>query len=287
MSGYKEVTKKKIGIVYLFLILFLPLNVYGKEITVQFFDEQQGLLDSQVLEEGEVVELPSYTKEGYIFEGYNTMPDGSGTWLRNNMISESGDYYAILIKRQYTVSYYLEGALYSVQQVDYMDQAPNLIPEEKEGYEFLGWGNLEDVREDRLLYSEYELKPVEDEDHTALDREGKEKLESDTEKEALLEEQVEYHEQVKGDEVEKEELEVSYDLLNVDEGEEEIQEILESSKEEQVVGIKDYNSEVEDDDRKTKKKGKPIFYIVSFLAVSIIFFFLLQKLQKSEPKKDS
>ena len=87
------------------------------------------------LYEGDAITLPEPpTKEGYTFTGWDNLPE--------TMPAEDVTANAVFTVNKYTVNYYLDGELYTSQEVAYGDAITQPEPPEKEGYTFTGWDNL-------------------------------------------------------------------------------------------------------------------------------------------------
>lgn len=265
-----------------FFLLFTSLKVQAQEVTVRFFDEQNQLLDTQILDSKSPALLPSYTREGYIFHGYNTQPDGSGEWIADNVIYEDQDYYAILSKRSYHVSYYLEDTLLQTVEVPYMELPPDIPVDEKEGYEFRGWV-IEEICEDTYLYSGYDKSPVDSLDDDTSE-EGEETID-----ETVVDETKEVVEEVETESIREEEVVISKELIYADGDRKEVLELpkfkknLKNKKSDSVADTQ--SNQVDNKSQHSKSQSLRWIYIVFFLSVFSLSFIILSKLIKNNRKK--
>ena len=111
---------------------------------------------------GEVHVLFGARKEGYIFLGWNTSPDGSGRYVEALIGQEEPlRLYAVFSPKTYSVRYVYEGNYAGTEQnPNYIvfGERVDLLPVGRYGYEFLGWydapegGNkIERIDESNLL----------------------------------------------------------------------------------------------------------------------------------------
>ena len=85
--------------------------------------------------EGAAITLPEPpTKEGYTFTGWDNLPE--------TMPARDVTVNAVFTVNKYKVNYYLDGALYTSQEVAYGAAITLPEPPTKEGYTFTGWDNL-------------------------------------------------------------------------------------------------------------------------------------------------
>lgn len=259
----------------LLLLCFCKESVYAQTATIQFFDEEQQLLSSQTLEVEEEMEIPSYIKDGYIFHGYNTKADGSGSWIMSNLVEESINYYAIMEKRTFKVFYYIDDTLYSIQTVEYMGDAPELFPEEIEGYEFRGWEGRREITQDTYLYSTYdEIETVHTEEETLEQEKKKEDLkETAQSEESSLKETLKETQETK---------DIEYGKVSAQEGG---NEVLKAYNQENDIQKGEYlNKYKEENKSKQKAYGQKrvlsLLLAVVFLGSFCIFYFLLKYFSK-------
>lgn len=85
--------------------------------------------------EGAAITLPEPPmKEGYTFTGWDNLPE--------TMPARDVTVNAVFTVNKYTVNYYLDGVLYTSQEVAYGDSITLPEPPSKEGHTFTGWDNL-------------------------------------------------------------------------------------------------------------------------------------------------
>lgn len=92
---------------------------------------------------GEVHDLYGAQKTGYDFVGWNTAPDGSGSWYATLLgIRENLKLYAVYAPKTYTVVYELNGGTYykgvNPNEIGYGEEV-TLRPVAKAGHTFSGW----------------------------------------------------------------------------------------------------------------------------------------------------
>ena len=92
---------------------------------------------------GEVHDLYGAQKTGYDFVGWNTAPDGSGSWYATLLgIRENLKLYAVYAPKTYTVVYELNGGTYykgvNPNEVEFGEKVL-LCPVAKAGHSFAGW----------------------------------------------------------------------------------------------------------------------------------------------------
>lgn len=135
-----------------------------------------------VYDVSEKLDTNTYTKEGYKFVGWNTMPDGSGLSYTDeeevlNLSTSNGDeinLYAMWKGNSYTITYDTNGGTLdtTVTSVVYGDKYGNLPIAEKLGYKFGGWyqesnfinkienNSIVNISSDHTLYAKWILAPV-------------------------------------------------------------------------------------------------------------------------------
>ena len=169
----------------LLLMMILPLTVYGKDTfnaekavkglersitksisvekgsgnyTVRFnANGGQGIMSDQIipLNENRTLNLNSYSKNGYLFNAWNTLEDGSGTTYTNgqNVINLSNeddntvDLYASWSPISYNIAYDGNGGVGSMntQTINYdVSQKLAFNGYTREGYVFTGWNTSRD-----------------------------------------------------------------------------------------------------------------------------------------------
>lgn len=93
---------------------------------------------TQSLAEGATITPPAPpAKEGYTFTGWDNLPE--------TMPAADVTVNAVFTVNKYKVNYYLDGVLYTSQEVAYGDAITPPEPPSKEGYTFTGWDNLPDT----------------------------------------------------------------------------------------------------------------------------------------------
>ncbi len=96
------------------------------------------------------LDICSLSKEGYIFNGWNTKPDGTGTSYADNYTlsaSEDLDLYAQWIPEEYTVTFIANnGTTDQTSQTFYRDQSQHLTSNAflYDGYNFANWNTFAD-----------------------------------------------------------------------------------------------------------------------------------------------
>ena len=107
---------------------------------------------STTLTAGDAITPPEDpTKEGYTFLGWTGLP--------TTMTAEDLTVYAAFEVNAYTVTYYLDGTIFTTQEVNYGEAiTPPDVPE-KEGYTFQGWTGLPTTMpdEDLTVYAAFEV----------------------------------------------------------------------------------------------------------------------------------
>lgn len=143
--------------------IFYGNYAFPKEHNVQFYHEDT-LLSKQNVIDGNTPMIPSLSDtDGYIFVGFNTQKDGSGSYYKNDAIHESVNLYAIFQKVQYTVNYYVDGELFHSEQVYYMESSKSIIPDKEEGRTFLKWDrSLESITSNVDVYAIFESEDEEE-----------------------------------------------------------------------------------------------------------------------------
>lgn len=90
---------------------------------------------TQSLAEGATITPPAPpAKEGYTFTGWDNLPE--------TMPAADVTVNAVFTVNKYKVNYYLDGVLYTSQEVAYGDDITLPEPPSKDGYTFTGWDNL-------------------------------------------------------------------------------------------------------------------------------------------------
>lgn len=123
---------------------------------VSLYDDLN-LIDVLNVNQGQSIILPELFKLGYTFVGFNTMPDGSGSYYMGGRIQQSISLFAIYQRNTYTITYYVDGKVYAVDYVYYGESAEPITPPEKVDNTFLYWqGNLSDIRKNTDVYAVFE-----------------------------------------------------------------------------------------------------------------------------------
>lgn len=112
---------------------------YKPKFLINFYDDNQILL-SKAFFRNEELQIPAIKhREGYIFVGFNTKQDGSGTYVHGGKVKKAMNYYAIYKRKEYTVNYFIGDKPYKTEKVLYGENAPNLILEDTAYGVFVGW----------------------------------------------------------------------------------------------------------------------------------------------------
>lgn len=124
---------------------------------VNFYSLNNELLSSQSVDGKTNVELPLYELEGYDFQGFNTMKDGSGLFFNGGLVTSSMNLYAIAWIKQFEVTYYVDNKVYEKRIVNFGEDAENIMISNKKNNKFLGWkGSLKNIRSDINVYAQFE-----------------------------------------------------------------------------------------------------------------------------------
>lgn len=112
----------------LLLILFiLPIDIiHAEEVEINFYDENGQLIVTNHIDEGEDIEIPTISKGGYNFYGFNTEKDGSGEYIKTFKALESENYYAIYVPILYPVNYYVNNELIYSIEIPYGEITPQM-----------------------------------------------------------------------------------------------------------------------------------------------------------------
>lgn len=98
---------------------------FQEKYTLHFYDDAE-LIQSMELYQGSSFQVPSVSKEGYQFIGFNTKKDGSGEYLQTSTASSNNTYYAIYERKTYQVRYFVNDELYAEHTVNHGEQAPDV-----------------------------------------------------------------------------------------------------------------------------------------------------------------
>ncbi|MDF9824236.1 hypothetical protein M2475_000594 [Breznakia sp. PF5-3] len=134
-----------------------PQNAYR----IALYDDALSLIDAFEVTHNEVFTLPTFTRYGSTFVGFNTKPDGTGKYFIRGTVNKATNFYAVYSTNKYKVTYYINGSVYMVDYVNHGEDAQNIIPstKESEGNNFLRWeGNLNAVDSDRDVFAVFEKK---------------------------------------------------------------------------------------------------------------------------------
>ena len=132
--------KKRIIIIVAILLVVAVVVftfIFNKNITITFLDGKD-VVETMTVEKGEVVSLPSLTKDGYDFVGWKY---GDEIFKDNMIFKKNMTLNAswTAAKTKMTVSYYLgNGEEIITEEIDCNQPLKLMIPE-KNGYRFVGW----------------------------------------------------------------------------------------------------------------------------------------------------
>lgn len=150
---------KKISLILASFLIFTfmsPIQA-NETVTIQFYDENAQLIQTQTVGVNEYFDVPTVSKQGYNFLGFNTALDGSGEYLNSYKAEISKRYYAVYTPIIYQVHYYADGKYLQTQSVPYGSNAPEIAAPQKDGMLFSGWVGLTNITEERTVNAEYVL----------------------------------------------------------------------------------------------------------------------------------
>jgi hypothetical protein len=124
--------------------------------TVNFYGVHSNIIESKKVGEKEIVMTPQYELVGYDVVGFNKNSDGSGEYFSDGYINENSNWFVVVKPKEFIVSYYVDGELYTASKLVYNEDAFYIEPPQKEGYEFVEWfGKLHNITNDVSLYAVY------------------------------------------------------------------------------------------------------------------------------------
>lgn len=127
---------------------------YPKTYTVNFYDETGSLITQTTVYQNENVELPVFTKDGYTFLGFNSLPTGKGDFFDGTNITKNWDVYATYEQIQHQVNFYVDGELYKSIYVLHGDDINDIKNPSLDNKVFKEWdGDLKNITEDREIHA--------------------------------------------------------------------------------------------------------------------------------------
>ncbi|MDQ0360994.1 InlB B-repeat-containing protein [Breznakia pachnodae] len=132
---------------------------YPKTYTVNFYDETGSLITQTAVNQNENVELPVFTKDGYTFLGFNSLPTGKGDFFDGTNITKNWDVYATYEQLQHQVNFYVNGELYKSISVLHGDDVNAIEDPSLDNKVFKEWdGDLKNITEDREIHAVFDDK---------------------------------------------------------------------------------------------------------------------------------
>ena len=102
------------------------------------------IADKSVNYQSQYGELPVPVKAGYIFDGWYLDEELTLPVQANTVVTKTEDHtlYANWSTGSYTLTYYVDGALYAQNTYDFGEEIIALAEPQKEGYTFSGWSDI-------------------------------------------------------------------------------------------------------------------------------------------------
>lgn len=130
---------------------------YPKTYIVNFYDEAGSLITQTTVNQNEDVELPVFTKDGYTFLGFNSLPTGKGDFFDGTNITRNWDVYATYEQIQHQVNFYVDGELYKSIYVLHGDDINDIKNPSLDNKVFKEWdGDLKNITEDREIHAVFD-----------------------------------------------------------------------------------------------------------------------------------
>lgn len=107
--------------------------------TIQFINQDNQVLSEQRILDTQTASIPEIHLEGFTLLGFNTKKDGTGTYYHGETITSDQQYFAIFMKKEYVVRFFVKDSLYQTIHVAHGDTAQIDTPKLDKNTIFSGW----------------------------------------------------------------------------------------------------------------------------------------------------
>ena len=144
--------KKIFGLISVIFIMFVLVSCTNRTVELTFNTNEGTSVETIVIDQGSLVEIPTTSKEGYTFQGWyeNSNFDESSKFLFDVPVVRNMTFYAKWSINSYQMVFFLDNDT-SIPSREYVYQGNVILPTPtKEGYEFVGWfeGSIDGTRFD-------------------------------------------------------------------------------------------------------------------------------------------